>query len=127
MLIKGSYNSVRSRNIAVKPRIDSNADQLLHSSTLCILALKLWLQGLYTHYITATITPALSTTCKRNMQSCQIRFTRFYFLKENEKENQFCAVSKTSRMGREGRFQPLCHISILSCNSEEGPTRTTCK
>lgn len=56
------------------------------------------------------------------MQSCQIRFTRFYFLKENEKENQFCAVSKR-RLGWEERGDSDLSVIFQYCGAiqRKGP------
>lgn len=39
MIERVDQGFVRSRNIAARPRIDSDADRLLHTSTLCILPL----------------------------------------------------------------------------------------
>lgn len=111
MLIKGLYKGTRSRNIAVKPRIDSNADQLLHSSTLCILAFYLRLRSF------PLTTSRRNHSLRHAMKICiLVRYTLLTFinLKKREK-NQFMCIFKYISEGKRREFINLTVIFQYHC------------
>lgn len=115
MIERVDQGFLRSRNIAARPRIDSDADRLLHTSTLRALPLYPAATSFSLPLHHAEITgPPLSMLCGGT--SFRFRFICFYCLRiqrdEIKKKNGPHSANIWGK-GKDKFFFNLCHISIL--------------